>query len=284
MIFENDSGVRCFWQERGAGPPLLMIHGLGSSGADWAFQVAPLMEEFRVILPDLPGSGRSGKPAGPYSISGFAAGLWQLLDSIEVGRIDLVGFSLGGAVALEMALQRPEAVGRMVLINSLPSYRVDHWKKWLELYLQIGMVRTLGLPRAAGMIGARLFPLPHQAAMRKRVSDVVGANPVTPYLASARALASWCADARVPALQARTLMIAGEFDYTPLAEKARWAERLGAELAVVKGSRHGTPFDSIAATNRCLRHFLTGGAVGDLAPLTIDAADDAPLAAPLSLD
>ena len=141
---------------------------------------------------------------------------------------------MGGAVALEMALQRPQQVSRLVTINSLPSYRVDHWRKWLELNLQIGLVKTLGLRRTARMVGRRLFPEPHQAAMRQRVIDVLGTNQVEPYLRCARALAAWCAAERVESLRPPLLMIAGELDYTGthvavavnhnVVPRARWAE------------------------------------------------------------
>ena len=284
MPFLAIAGSRLFWRELGQGQAVVFIHGLGSSGADWAFQVPPLINGYRLLLPDLPGSGQSDPPHAGFSIASMAAALWQLLDSIDATKPHVVGFSLGGAVALEMALQRPTQVDRLVLINSLPSYRVDHWKKWLELYAQIGMVRTLGLPRAAKMVAARLFPLPHQEPMRSRVATVVGANPVRPYLATARALADWCAAERVEALRAPTLMIAGEFDYTPLAEKRMWSQRLRASLAVVRGSRHGTPFDATAATNACLQSFLDRRPLPATEQLFADSAETAPTQAPVSLD
>ena len=86
--------------------------------------------------------------------------------ALDIERVHLVGFSLGGAVALEMALAQPARVRSLVTINSLPSYRIDHWRKWMEVHLQASMVRVLGLPRVARMVAARLFPLAHQAPMR----------------------------------------------------------------------------------------------------------------------
>lgn len=266
--------VRCF----GAGPPLLLVHGLGSSGDDWAFQIPPLADHHRLIVPDLSGCGRSPS-RGSASIAGWA---WELLDWTErrgIGEFSVVGYSMGGAVALEMALQAPERVARLATINSLPSYRIDHWRKWLELNLQVGMVRLLGLPRTARMIAGRLFPHAHQAAMRQRVIDVVGNNPVEPYLRSARALADWCAAERCAGFATPMLMLAGEHDYTPLAEKHAWAGRLGAQIAVVTGSRHGTPFDAIAATNAALLAFMAGQAVP--AALTVDTPQTTPKAPPV---
>ena len=173
-------GHRIHWREFGSGPPLLLVHGLGSSGADWAFQIPPLAANHRVIVPDLRGSGRSVDARGPFSIPQFADDLWALLDALDAGQPRLVGFSLGGAVALEMALARPGAVVRLATINSLPSYRIDHWRKWMEVHVQATMVRVLGLPRVARMVSKRLFPHPHQAPMRERVVAVLGANPHVP--------------------------------------------------------------------------------------------------------
>lgn len=128
-----------FYECIGSGPPLLLIHGLGSSGADWAFQREEFSRRHTLILPDLRGSGRSAKPSGPYSIAQFAADLWGLLDALAVESADLLGFSLGGAVAIEMALMRPACVHRLVLCNALSNYRTDTWRKWFEAHAQVAL-------------------------------------------------------------------------------------------------------------------------------------------------
>jgi len=242
---------------RGSGEPVLLLHGIGSSGADWAFQVPALEARFRVILPDIPGCGHSAAPSGRLSIASFASSLWALLDELGVAQPNIVGFSMGGAVALEMALQRPAAVPRIVLINSLASYRLNHWKKWLEARIPPALVRTLGMRRVARMVAARVFPDPWQRPMRERAASVIGAVPARSYLGLCKALEHWCAADRIRDLRSRTLIIAAEHDYTPLAEKRELAARLGAAIMVVRGSRHVTPFDAIEATNASLLAHLT---------------------------
>jgi len=119
-------GTALHYRVRGHGPYLLLIHGLGSSGADWEFQARALEGRFRIIVPDLPGSGSSIPAADEQcTIAGFAQTLWALLDHLKASSVNIVGFSLGGAVALEMALGRPDRVLRLALINSLCSYRID---------------------------------------------------------------------------------------------------------------------------------------------------------------
>ena len=246
-----------YYECLGAGFPLLLIHGLGSSGDDWAFQRDEFARHYHLILPDLRGSGRSGKSPGPYSIAQFAADLWALVDALGLGQIDALGFSLGGAVALEMALMRPDRVRRLLLCNALANYRTDTWHKWIEAHLQVALVHTLGLRRTAQLIAKRLFPLPEQAPKRQRVIDVVGANPKPAYLASMHALIGWSAVERLSALQAATLVIAAEHDYTPLAVKrAELRHFPQVEFVVISGSRHGTPFDAIEQFNACVLEFL----------------------------
>lgn len=242
----------------GNGEAVLLIHGLGSSGADWAFQVAALESRFRVITPDLPGSGRSKALAGAPGIAELAQSLWSLMDELHIVSVNIAGFSLGGAVALEMALQRPAHVPKLMLINSLATYRVDHWTKWFEARVARAMVRVLGMRAMARMFTGRSFPEPWQKPMRDRAVAVVGAVPATSYLAMAAALERWSATERLHSLRSTVLVLAAERDITPLAEKQALASRLGAVIVIARGSRHATPFDSIELTNASMLALFDG--------------------------
>jgi 3-oxoadipate enol-lactonase len=246
-----------YYRVRGKGENLLLIHGLGCSGADWECQVRALERRFRVIVPDLPGSGFSSPIEGDFNISDFAQTLWALVDHLKIPQTNIVGFSLGGAVALEMTLQRPESVPRLALINTLLTYKIDHWRKWLEARLPPILIRLLGMRRAAKLAAARLFPKPWQRPLRERAAEVVSRAAASTYIGMARALERWSAVDRLSRLKSRTLLIAAEHDFTPLAEKTVMAKALGAQIAVVQGSRHGTPFDAIEATNACLLSWFT---------------------------
>jgi 3-oxoadipate enol-lactonase len=257
MAFFIADGITIHYLARGRGEPLLLIHGLGCSGADWAFQVAALERRFRVIVPDLPGSGHSSAPQNGYDIAEFAAVMWKLLDHLHIEKTNIVGFSLGGAVALEMATSRPDCVPRLALINSLATYLPSDWRKWMETYVAATLVRMIGMPRAACLMAARLFPKPWQRAMREHAARAIGAVPATSYLGMGLALARWAILGRLSHLKARVLLIAAENDFTPLAEKRDLAAQLGADIVVIRGSRHGTPFDSVEATNASLLALLT---------------------------
>lgn len=257
MAFFRDEQSSIHYLERGRGEPLLLIHGLGCSGAAWAFQVAALEHRFRLIIPDLPGSGHSAPPRSEYTIAGFANAMWRLMDHLNIRKTNIVGFSLGGAVALEMASIRPSCVPKLGLINSLATYQPHSLRKWLETYVSATLVRMLGMPRAACFMAARLFPEPWQRAMREHAARAMGSVPANSYLGTGFALARWAILDRLDRLNCRVLLIAAENDFTPLAEKRELAKKLNAELVVVRGSRHATPFDSVEATNASLLAMLT---------------------------
>jgi pimeloyl-ACP methyl ester carboxylesterase len=252
MRESGNHGFKLHFRVRGVGAPVLLIHGLGLTGADWALQVSALQSHFRVIIPDLPGCGQSEQRSGGYAIASLANTLWNLVDDLDEPQVNIVGYSLGGAVALEMALQRPDAVPRLALINTLATYRADDWRKWCEARVTATLVRVLGMRNMARLMAGRTFPEPWQQQMRDRAVAVIGAVPAASYLAMAAALECWSATERLDQLRSRTLLIAAEHDFTPLAEKRAIAARIGANLVVVRGSRHGTPFDSIELTNASL--------------------------------
>jgi 3-oxoadipate enol-lactonase len=256
MRVSNQDGLSLYYRSHGSGEPVLLVHGLGGSGSDWALQVTALERRFRVIVPDLPGCGFSSPSRGSYSIEGFACALWSLLDQLEVPRINIVGFSLGGAVAVETALQRPTLVPRLALIKSLATYR-DQWRKWMYARSSAALIRLLGMRRAARIFAAGLFPQPWQTTFRDRAASVVAAVPACSYLSMSRALEQWEATERLDRIRSQTLVIAAEHDPTPLAEKRALAGRLGASMVVVNGSRHGTPFDASEATDSSLLALLT---------------------------
>ena len=136
--------------EAGIGPAVVAFHGLGGTKGSFLLTVAALAERFRVIAVDLPGFGDSDKPIGAaYDAPFFAAAMIDLLDALELERSDLIGNSLGGRVALEVALLDPERVGRLVLLApSLAWRRSRRWAPALRLVRpELGLVQLV--PRAA---------------------------------------------------------------------------------------------------------------------------------------
>ncbi len=108
------------WERHGSGPPLLLIHGLGYGRWGWEPVVEPLARTFDVITFDNRGVGESDAPPGPYTAAEMAADAAKVLDEAGVERAHVVGTSLGGMIAQELALSHPERVDRLVLACTTP--------------------------------------------------------------------------------------------------------------------------------------------------------------------
>src|SRR3954453_16066926 len=102
----------------GSGPVLVLIHGITSSSRAWDRVLPALAEHHTVVAPDLLGHGDSAKPRGDYSLGAHASGIRDLLVALGHPRATVVGHSLGGGIAMQLAYQFPERVERLVLVNS----------------------------------------------------------------------------------------------------------------------------------------------------------------------
>jgi pimeloyl-ACP methyl ester carboxylesterase len=111
-------GNRVVYRLAGAGPLLLLVHGMAGSSETWKHVMPALAERFTVLAPDLLGQGQSDKPRGDYSLGAQANMLRDLLDALGHERATVIGQSLGGGVAMQFAHQFPERCERLVLVNS----------------------------------------------------------------------------------------------------------------------------------------------------------------------
>ena len=102
----------------GEGPPLWALHGTGGSGKVWFHQSRRFAERWRVIAPDLPGYGQSGQPASVRSVDDVAGWLARWLPRLSGEPAVVMGHSMGGRVALQIALEHPELVRALVLVNA----------------------------------------------------------------------------------------------------------------------------------------------------------------------
>lgn len=143
-------GLRLHYLDQGAGQPVVFIHGSGpgASGHSNFKQNYPQLAAagHRVIVPDLPGYGASDKPETQYTLDFFVAALSGLLDQLDIERCVLVGNSLGGAIALKLALDEPQRVSRLVLMAPGGLMEKEQY------YLQMEGIQKMGAAFAAGQL------------------------------------------------------------------------------------------------------------------------------------
>jgi 3-oxoadipate enol-lactonase len=237
--------------------PMVLLHGLGCSSHDWDYQMPVFSREYRVIAPCLRGFGESDKPLGPYSVAGFARDLRALLSHLGIKRCHLLGYSLGGAVALQAAVDFPEAIASLVVVNSQPSFEVRHWREHLMKIYRIGLGSDKGMERMTRLLARHCFPRPNQRELRDEMMRRHRRNHRAPYLAAIQALAGWSVMPRVSELAAPVLMLSAAQDYVPVSERAALARRMPAtRFQVIEDSRHATPVDQPQAMNSAVLDFL----------------------------
>ncbi len=250
--------VRLHVDEFGTGQPVLMLHGLGSSGADWDRVIPGLAAEpYRLIVPDTRGHGRSDKPDGAYGVALFAADIAALCDAMNLEKLHVVGLSMGGMIAFQLAVTRPDLVRSLTIVNSGPDMVPRTLKMKLALGFRLFLTRTLGPRRLAKWVVKRLFPKPEQKALRAELGDRLGANDPDVYLRSTRGLMGWTVLNRLAEISCPVLILASDRDYTPVAMKRDYAARLqNAQVVVIEDSGHASPADQPQKVIAALIPFL----------------------------
>jgi len=249
------AGIDLHYESAGAGEAVLLIHGLGSGAADWGAQIDALASHYRVIAPDLRGHGRSPRAAGPYAMHDFADDLLRLLDRLQVKTAHVVGISLGGGIAFQLAVQAPQRLRSLVIVNSGPELITRTLAERIAIWQRYAVIHLLGLRKMGELLAVRLFP--HDAALRQTFVERFATNDKRCYLSALRAFVGWSVADRLGEITCPTLVVAADQDYSPVALKEAYVARLpNARLAVIEDARHALPMEKPDVFNRCLLEFL----------------------------
>lgn len=245
------------YEDSGKGKVLLLLHGLGSTKKDWDAQVPFFSKTHRVITVDLRGHGNSSKPEDDYGVELMTEDVIQLLDHLNIQKVTAVGFSMGGAVAFEMAASHPDYLENLVIVNSGPDFN-DMGKIGEDmLKSRVEFLNTKGLAPLAREIAFNMFPEDHQVELRNEFETRCKNNDFNSYFKSFVTLMAWGLGDRIKDITTRTLVVASDMDYTPISFKEEYVNRMqNARLAVVKNSRHGVVIDQPEAFNLELKKFL----------------------------
>ncbi|MGJ8669180.1 MAG: alpha/beta fold hydrolase [Oceanococcus sp.] len=243
----------------GQGEVAVLLHGLGNSGQDWEFQWAALSAAgYRLICPDFIGFGQSAtltsQPAASKERLGpepFAEDVWRLLQQLNIESCHLVGYSMGGAVAYQMAVQRPQAIRSLGIVCSVPCFvpqrLQDHWQFWLRHTLS----RFMGMDAMAEKVVNGLFEGQPEliAKMRPRYAN----NDPAVYALLLSALSQWDVREQLSAIQCPVHVMAAARDYFRLSDVQESLSYLPqASLQVVPGASHGLPLQMPEVVNQAL--------------------------------
>lgn len=222
--------IQLHYEARGAGEPLILLHGNGEDGSYFVHQMAFFSQNYRVIAVDTRGHGQSPRGTAPFTIGQFAEDLLHLMDRLGLETANLLGFSDGGNIALTFALEHPERVDKLILngANLFPG----------------GVKRTVQLPIVLGYQIASLFARRQEKA--KRNAELLGLMVKEPNLSPAG----------LSGLEVPTLVIAGTRDMIRARHTRLIAESLpNARLVFLPGD-HFIANKQPDAFNRAVQEFL----------------------------
>jgi pimeloyl-ACP methyl ester carboxylesterase len=256
-------GLTINYEVQGKGEPLLLIPYTSADHACYAFQLPAYTEQFSCIAIDLPGSGESDKPAGPYSTENYADQVAAFLGAIGVERAHVAGVSLGAAVGIHLAARHPGRV-RSLSLHSCWDRSDDYLKVVVEQWRTL----ALSLPTVADVVVRAIFPwcfTPEMYAQRpefvETLADFVRGRPTQPvdaFLAQTEAVIAHDASAVLGEIDVRTLITFGARD---LVCSTRFAEPLrsgiaGSELVVFEHLSHAGLHEDPETFNRATLDFL----------------------------
>ena len=256
-------GLKLSYDVQGEGETLLLIPYTSADHACYAFQLPAYTAHFSCVAVDLPGSGESDKPAGPYSTEGYADQLAAFLDAIGVERAHVAGVSLGAAVGLHLAARHPGRVGSLSLHSGWSSTDA-----YIEAVVEQWRTLASSLPTVADVVVQGIFPwcftpemyVERPEAIEMLVEFVRGrpAQPVDAFLSQIDAVIAHDATAVLGEITAPTLITFGARD---LVCSTRFAEPLSSgiarsELVVFEHLSHAGLHEDPETFNRVTLDFL----------------------------
>ena len=240
MAFSRINGITVHWSAAGHpyGPAIVFSNALGTDGRIWDRLIEPLGARYHLITYDSRGHGLSDAPGGPYSIEGLADDLLALASFIGLERFALVGISVGGLIAQQVAIQAPGKLAALVLCDT--AARIGTLESWST---RIEAMAAGDLDQIADPIIERWFA---GAFRNQRQAELAGwrnmmtRTPVKGYVATCQALRDADLTAEVRKISAPTLMVAGEEDRaTPPALVKGTADLIaGASFKMIRQAAH----------------------------------------------
>ena len=248
------------WDLQGKGPPVVLIHGFGLKRAMWQWQLPALTPYFSVLTYDLLGHGESAPPSETPSLAMFSAQLLGLMDRRGIERAAVVGFSLGGMIARRFALDRPDRISALAILNSphdrSPAER-DAVRERVRQTEEEGPSANVDSALERWFTPAFRAEAPETIALVR--NWIMGNDPAV-YPQIYRVLAEGDAEIAqgLERIACPTLVMTGADDpgNTPAMARAMAGLIPGVRLAILPGLRHMALAEAPAAVNEPLSAFL----------------------------
>ncbi len=245
------AGGRAWYEETGSGEPLVLLHGGAVDTRFFKDNIPALAERFRVIGTDLWGHGRSPDREGPFTLESFSDDVAELIERVAGGRAHVVGHSIGAAVALVLALRRPELVDLLALISGGYDVSADVPNPISIDEMVAGTVAFLGSTYGEVSPDGE----EHFAVVTRKDFEMSAREPML-------------TTEQVGAVASRTLVMIADDDITTIEHTVDMYRAIpDSELAIVPGTSHFLLQEKPALVNEILLDFLTNDPVPTVAPV-----------------
>ena len=236
------NGIRMYYETRGAGSVLVLLHGGAGNGEQFGGQVPAFEKRFRLVVPDMCAQGRTTDRPGPLTYHAMAEDVIALMDRLGVKRFDIMGWSDGGVTGLDLAIHHPERLRRLVTFGA--NFSPDGLQPADVAWNDTATAAAFGDGMRQGW--TRLSPEPghYEAAMNK----IIHMWKTEPRFTAAE----------LHSIRARVLVGAGEHDLIRLEHTRALAASIpGAQMWIVPGASHGAMLEKPAEVNARVIDFLT---------------------------
>ncbi|MFZ0626748.1 MAG: alpha/beta hydrolase [Acidimicrobiia bacterium] len=252
MMVVGDTTIH--YEVAGNGPPLLFLHGLGSSTADWERQVPHFSETHEVITLDFPGHGMSDIPPGPYTIKGLSDDVALFIEKLGRHPLKVVGISLGGMVGFQLAADHPELVERLVVVNAVQAFRLETVAQRMQIPVRRLIVRFMGMRKMGEVLSRRLFPDEDLETERTVLIERWAKNDKRAYLDTLWAISHWeGVEEEIAGFDRPIRVLSSDMDYMPTDVKRPYVEAMPtATMKVIDNAHHAAPMERPERFNQML--------------------------------
>lgn len=250
--FEN-LGAKLYFEEKGEGNVLLFLHGASWDMRQWKNEVAFFSTNYRVVTLDARGHGKSSLPKGKVSPDIFWQDAKALLDYLHIEKAIVCGLSMGGHTALQLAINAPKQVERLILIGAPCTNKFNLYEK-ICVPINRACLRLMPMSWIAWSMGAALGKNPDT---KKYIKEVVGALNHDYFNRVWKAVTSMESRSGLSAIKCPTLILIGDHDALTRVQQPFIHQSIAhSKLVVIEGANHGTNLDNPAQVRQEIAAFL----------------------------
>jgi pimeloyl-ACP methyl ester carboxylesterase len=264
MPFAKVDGIQLYYEEHGTGYPILLIQGLGYPSGMWLRQVPELSRHFRIIVVDNRGVGKSDKPDEEYTVRLMASDAAELLQSLRIPKAHVVGVSLGGYIAQELALNYPGLVDRLGLMATScgsPRYLELTKSLWDEIAKLAGLPPEQIIRQGMSFAVTEKFYREHPDWIDRSVAvRMENLQPLYAFTRQSNAAMNFDSTHRAHLIRQPTLILAGALDRVmpPVLTEELAKKVPQAQFKVFPNAAHLLFLEEADAVNQVLLDFLSG--------------------------